>query len=156
MLAPDSLDCRLCSARDLAAQGVELLVIMQHRQHLGDYVGRSQIERSVPAYFIGIVFRGRSLIGFSVRLWDRQECESLVVTQAPEDAIGGNIDDAQRRCGGMPIIEKFVAVGEIQKPRADSVDRPTTRCFLSRKSALMFVDGWLSVCLLGTFGIVAY
>ena len=95
---------------------------MEHRQCLWHIVGRFQVEGSVPPDFLGIAFRGRSSIGFDIGVGDGQEGEFLVVTQPPEDGIGGNIHDPQRRCGGMPVIEKFVAVGEIKEPRADSVE----------------------------------
>jgi hypothetical protein len=52
----------------------------------------------------------------------------------------------------MPVIEKFVAVGEIKEPRADSVEAnfSTSR----QKSALMLGDGCSSVCLRVPFGVV--
>jgi hypothetical protein len=44
------------------------------------------------------------------------------VAQLPEHRVYRDIDDAQGRGGGMPEIQKLVAIGEVKQPRADSVE----------------------------------
>ena len=46
----------------------------------------------------------------------------LRVAQLPEHRVDRDIDDAQGRGGGMPEIQKLVAIGEVKQPRADSVE----------------------------------
>lgn len=85
------LDGRLGGGRDLAAQRVQLFVIMKDRERLANACGRVKVERYIPAVCLGMVFRGR---GLGIGLRDRQEREFLIIKQASEHGVEGHADDA--------------------------------------------------------------
>ena len=47
--------------------------------------------------------------------------KSIGVPQLTENGVDGDIDNTQGRCRGMSEVQKLVAVSEVKKTRADSV-----------------------------------
>jgi hypothetical protein len=64
----------------------------------------------------------------------------------PEYGVNGHINHTQGRCGGMPKIEKLVAIGKVKKPRADSVqpDFGTSRQEITTNVGRGRVGGFLA------------
>ena len=154
MFVPDSSMAVLAAVAIFAAYGVELFLIVEHRQTLCAIgLGSIEIEGGVPGKIVSIVFRGRTFGAIELRLRDGQKCEFLVVTQSANTVSIGT--STTRRDDALECLKLRSLLRLVRSSSRVRIRSRPISVLPVKKSALMLGAGPWAVSSLGSFCIVS-